>query len=146
MRARIEELAEARVDEVAALSARCFERPWTVDELETERVRPVGRVLIALENDVAKGYAVAHAVADEVEILTIGVDPTSRRCGIGRALLHALLEGATRAFLEVRRSNDAARALYRRGGFIVSGVRKEYYRDGEDALVMGWSRAATEAP
>ena len=61
-------------------------------------------------------------VADEAEILTVGVVPAARRRGIARRLLAALLAEAARArraprcFLEVRVDNDAARALYAQRG------------------------------
>jgi ribosomal-protein-alanine N-acetyltransferase len=70
------------------------------------------------------------------------VDPGARRRGVGRALmLHVLTafegKGATRATLEVRRSNLGAQALYEELGFVRAGVRRGYYSDnGEDAFVM----------
>ena len=68
--------------------------------------------------------------------------PPSRRHGIASAMLtfvleQAAAEGATRATLEVRRSNDPARRLYERFGFAFAGVRTAYYREPvEDALVL----------
>ena len=41
--------------------------------------------------DVA-GYAIAHAAADEGEILNLGVAPAHRRCGVGRQLARAMME------------------------------------------------------
>jgi ribosomal-protein-alanine N-acetyltransferase len=82
--------------------------------------------------------ALGRGAADEVEILLVAVVPHARRRGVGRALVEALLAdaGARRAHLEVRASNRAAIALYERTGFVAAGVRKRYYADGEDALVM----------
>ncbi len=80
-------------------------------------------------------------VDPESEVHTIGVDPGSRRRGIGKALLTELLRVADRwggpVFLEVRTDNDAAIALYRREGFEVVGTRKRYYQpSGADAYTM----------
>ena len=66
----------------------------------------------------------------------------ARGRGLGRALVVALLErlrgqGARRVSLEVRSRNAPAIALYRSLGFENEGVRPKYYRDGEDALVLG---------
>ncbi|HVB98558.1 MAG TPA: ribosomal protein S18-alanine N-acetyltransferase [Candidatus Dormibacteraeota bacterium] len=89
------------------------------------------------------GFVVARAVADEVEILNLAVDPSARRRGAGAALLAAALEhgrcaGARGAFLEVRQSNRAAIGFYERHGFVRTGLRRGYYRDPEeDALLMG---------
>jgi ribosomal-protein-alanine N-acetyltransferase len=81
-------------------------------------------------------------VPPDAHITTIAVDPERQRASIGTRLLLALCEaarrrGATALTLEVRVSNEAAQALYRRFGFVPAGARKGYYPDtGEDALVM----------
>ena len=52
-------------------------------------------------------------------------------------LREAIARGATAVTLEVRASNEAAQALYRRFGFLPVGTRKGYYRHpDEDALVL----------
>lgn len=75
---------------------------------------------------------------DEIELLSLTVEPGFRRRGIASALLGKMLaHGSGTCFLEVRKSNVAARALYRRFGFSESGLRPAYYhRPVEDAVVM----------
>lgn len=124
----------------AAISALAFDAGWTADELARERERSVGRVLAAEEGGALLGYVVAWVIDDEAEILTIAVDPAARRRGVGRALVEAALSGTARAHLEVRADNAAARALYEGQGFEVVGRRARYYADGEDALLMAWTR------
>lgn len=81
-------------------------------------------------------------VADEVEVLTLGVAPPLRGRGLGRWLLRLGLRQAARrgvltAFLEVRPSNQAARRLYAASGFVLDGRRTAYYREPpEDALIL----------
>jgi ribosomal-protein-alanine acetyltransferase len=81
-------------------------------------------------------------VADEAQILTIGVIPSARRRGVGQAMLDELLaeaarRGAVAVFLEVRVDNDAAQQLYRRNGFTDLRIRRGYYDNGRaDALEM----------
>ena len=88
------------------------------------------------------GYAIAWHVLDEGELANLAVAPASRRRGIGRALLHAVLEdsrqrGVRELYLEVRESNVAARQLYASHEFEQVGRRKEYYRSPvEDALIL----------
>jgi ribosomal-protein-alanine N-acetyltransferase len=88
------------------------------------------------------GWAGVRVVADEAEILTVGVVPSARRRGIARMLLGALLDearrrGAREAYLEVRIDNAAARALYAKEGFAELGIRPGYYDAGRvDAVVM----------
>jgi [ribosomal protein S18]-alanine N-acetyltransferase len=104
---------------------------WVVEVEEAEK----GRVIVAM--------IVIWLIVDEVHIGTIAVHPDYRRRGIAQKLLaHSLLEchgrGAATAYLEVRRSNLAAQALYTRFGFEITGERRRYYQDnGEDALLMG---------
>ncbi|MEX1271287.1 MAG: GNAT family N-acetyltransferase, partial [Acidimicrobiia bacterium] len=79
-------------------------------------------------------------VSDEAHITTVVVDPVHRQARVGTRLMlalidHALASGAGALTLEVRVSNEAAQALYRRFGMAPVGVRKQYYRD-EDALIM----------
>ena len=75
----------------------------------------------------------------ELQVLQLAVCPSARRRGIGRALVkRAVAEAGEDAnvLLEVADSNQAAKALYFREGFIVQGRRRAYYRDGADALLM----------
>lgn len=82
----------------------------------------------------------ARVVLDVVEIDAIVTTPDARRRGHARRLLEklaTLTPGVVRGELEVRASNEAAIALYERHGFVREGRRKAYYRDGEDAVLMG---------
>src|SRR4030095_17049032 len=89
-----------------------------------------------------RAWCAYRLAAGELEILNLAVAPGDRRLGLGRRLLEAALRrgataGASRALLEVRASNDAARSLYSEFGFVSLGVRKDYYVEPrEDALVL----------
>jgi ribosomal-protein-alanine N-acetyltransferase len=86
-------------------------------------------------------FLVAHRVDAEWELENIVVIATARRRGLGTRLLgelivHARAEHACGIFLEVRKSNQSARALYRNLGFEETGLRKSYYSDPpEDAIL-----------
>ena len=75
--------------------------------------------------------------------------PDSRRYGVGRKMMDAMVEyavreGACAMSLEVREGNTAARNLYESYGFIQEAVRKSYYHNPtEDALIM-WKRDLPE--
>lgn len=82
------------------------------------------------------------AVVGEAELLRIAVNPEARGRGLGRSILGASTEalynlGITELHLEVRVSNTAARRLYEAEGWREAGLRKGYYRDGEDAALYG---------
>jgi len=74
-------------------------------------------------------------------VVSIAVLPQARRKGVAQALISTALEGmrfykAKLCYLEVRVTNDAGVALYRKLGFEVSRTVHGYYSDGEDAYVM----------
>lgn len=90
-----------------------------------------------------RGFAISRIAADEAEILTIAVEPSARKRGVGRDLLHehlqrATLAGAGTMFLEVDAENAAAIALYHRFGFAQVASRAGYYRrpDGKPATAL----------
>ncbi len=97
------------------------------------------------------GYGGFQLVVDEAHISTIAVHPEWRQCGIGELLLIAMIDRAVElkaamATLEVRASNIAAQALYRKYGFEVVGTRKRYYQDdGEDGYIMTASSIQSDA-
>ena len=146
----IEPLRDAAdLDGVLDVDVLSFTRPWTRVMYESEFLnRDTSRmfVLRTASRPVA-GYCAAWFILDEIHINNIAVRPELRGQGLGSALLTHVLEegravGASRATLEVRRSNDDARRLYERFGFRVAGVRRDYYTDPtEDALVL-WREEA----
>jgi ribosomal-protein-alanine N-acetyltransferase len=74
-------------------------------------------------------------------IVSVAVIDASRNAGVGTALITTAMEGmsdygANEFFLEVRKSNEAALAVYGKLGFTVKRVLRGYYRDGEDAYLM----------
>jgi len=123
--------------------------PWSQALFEAELSLPHSRLTVAECYDRVAGYLCAWEVAGDLEIQNVVTDPTLRRQGVASALLEELLEyacrkGMQRLLLEVRCGNQGAIALYRRYGFTECGVRRGYYADGEDALLM--ERSPVEGP
>ncbi len=145
---RVEAMRAEDLEAVLRIEARAYSMPWTREMFLQEVRRPdISRILVARvagagELGAVTGYLCLWVVGDELHINNVAVDPTFRRQGIASRLLEAALEygggrGAKRALLEVRPSNVAAQALYRRYGFAPVAVRRRYYsRPTEDALVM----------
>jgi ribosomal-protein-alanine N-acetyltransferase len=139
---RLRPMAQADLPRVAALERGSYVFPWN-DQIFADCLR-VGYhcVVVEIESGVA-GYGVLSMGAGEAHILNLCIADDWRRRGIGRGLLLALLahardRGVRDAFLEVRRTNRAAIALYHDLGFQCVGTRRGYYQaqDGrEDALV-----------
>ena len=140
------------LDGVLAVDEASFTRPWTRAMYEADFLaHPTSRLyVLRLPGCRVAGYIATWVILDEVHINNLAVRPEHRGRGYGSALLtHALADGARqgapKATLEVRRSNEAARRLYERFGFHVAGVRREYYsHPTEDALVL-WREPAGDA-
>jgi ribosomal-protein-alanine acetyltransferase len=132
----------AAIPVLAKLHAVCFDEAWDEAALSTLLASPGCGALLAHSAEGPVGLLVYRCVADEAEILTLGVDPNLRRRGAGRALLDALITSLQifkirTLFLEVASSNHDAIALYTRAGFAQAGLRKAYYaRTGDDALIL----------
>jgi ribosomal-protein-alanine N-acetyltransferase len=122
-----------------------FDNPWSLDAFERELSLPFSRMIVATktatEDASLIGFLCRWIVADECHILNVAVHPQIRQQGIGKRLMqHALAEARAKnaqvITLEVRRSNLAARSLYRKLEFQERRLRRNYYGQGEDAIVM----------
>ena len=87
------------------------------------------------------GFLIWHQHTDEVEILSLGTQPHWQRRGIAQKLLAELenqmkIASKSRIILDVSTLNSPALALYRGAGYHEIGLRKKYYRDTSDAVVM----------
>jgi len=136
--------AEGDLSQVAQIERSCFGDPWSEESFRRLVGVPPAIFLVALfppDNAIA-GYVVAFSVEEDAEVLNVAVEPRFRGKGLaGQMLDGALIElggrGVRTAFLEVRESNSAARALYKSRGFLEIGRRSKYYRRPvEDALVL----------
>ncbi len=141
MIALIERAGAAHAAVMAALHALSIVPSWSADTFATLLGQPGVVGWIALEGDTPAGFLLARAAADEAEILTLAVLPDRRRRGIGRRLVRQLADWAAasqiaRLHLEVAETNLAARALYEGAGFVPVGRRSDYYKAGDDALLL----------
>ena len=133
----------ARPDDLPALhelETSCFSKPWSAAALAAELALDSSPLLVAADGGRLAGYALLRLAAEEAELLRLGVRPSERGRGLGSRLVRAGLRlvagrGASSCFLEVRRDNDAAVALYEGTGFRLVGQRPGYYPDGCDALL-----------
>lgn len=88
------------------------------------------------------GFILFQQVDDEVDILSLAVPPSNRGRGYGALLLRRLFESKKKLFLEVAANNKSALRLYEKEGFIKTGLRPLYYKQGNlwvDAVTMTWS-------
>lgn len=128
---------------LTALHADAFAPParWGAEAFAGLLASPGVFALLWHDGDHPAGFVLARAVADEAEILTLAVAPDRRRQGIARSLVERLGQkltalSVTRLFLEVSARNLPAQALYEAAGFSRAGLRRRYYEDDSDAVVM----------
>jgi ribosomal-protein-alanine N-acetyltransferase len=119
---------------------------WTESDYLRLAHQPGGLALLAETGEglsrTIVGFVLALRTTAEAEILTLAVDSSHQRQGIGRLLLHSTCSelrevGVRRVYLEVRSSNQAAITLYTSTGFVLTYIRRNYYaQPDEDAYVM----------
>ena len=111
-----------------------------VEEKEGEDKKPEDEE--CSEDGEILGYIGILAVPDEADITKVAVAKGAQGQGIGSMLMKELISrvpelGVAKIFLEVRESNEAALALYKKFGFEQIGIRKNYYTSPlEDAISM----------
>jgi ribosomal-protein-alanine N-acetyltransferase len=133
---------------VLRIESQVYPRPWSLGLFLSELALRSTRIyIVARVGATVVGYAGLMLTGSDGHITTIAVDPASHRQGIGTRLLLAIsragiVAGSTGLTLEVRVSNEPAKAMYARFGYAPAGVRKNYYSEtNEDALVM-WAHDA----
>jgi ribosomal-protein-alanine N-acetyltransferase len=139
------------LDALVALEARSFSRPWARSAMEEELLHPHAEVWVLEDEGGLVGYLALRFGVDEASVLNVAVDPDRRRQGHGRRLLaqaeeRARDEDVPQLFLEVRAGNSAAIELYFACGYVQVGIRRAYYGDGEDALVLHREIEAAVSP
>lgn len=140
---RVRSMKLSDIDKVIDIENKCFAIPWSKDSFEREiRDNILAKYLVIEYNDNLVGYGGMWFVVDEAHITNIAIDPDHRGKNLGSFLLRAMIEYADRLkifkmTLEVRKSNEVAKNLYKKFGFIEYGIRPKYYSDNnEDAIVM----------
>jgi [ribosomal protein S18]-alanine N-acetyltransferase len=151
----IDRMKKEDIDQVLEIEQASFSMPWSRNLFLSEFRSPlVSTLMVALADDPLSrrviGYIVFWLVAEEMHILNLAAAPEQRRQGVAKKLVLAALkrayqQGARRAFLEVRVSNEAAQRLYSNLKFTGTSVRRGYYDSPvEDAVMMTLEHAAFE--
>ncbi len=137
---------EMTVDDIPAvmeIEKQIYTHPWTAGIFK-DCLRVGYNCWVYSEKDVLLAYGLVSVAVNEAHILNLCVLPDAQGRGLGRCMLHKLMQLAEQRqgnsiFLEVRESNQVAQNLYDQEGFNRIGLRKNYYpaEDGrEDALVF----------
>lgn len=138
----IEQMTSKHIDGVFEVEKNCFEHHWSKDSFKKELKNDVARYLVAKIDEKIVGYVGIWFVMDEGQITNVAVHSDYRGKKIGDELVKELVNlcknnNIASMTLEVRVSNIVAQNLYKKYGFKLAGIRKEYYSDNkEDAMIM----------
>ncbi|MEE3202551.1 MAG: ribosomal protein S18-alanine N-acetyltransferase [Acidobacteriota bacterium] len=135
---------ESHIDELVEINMDAFTHPWTRAMFLEELSQPERSFLLAALSGGRHvvGYCSVWRVLDNLQVNSIAVTERYRGRGVGLTLLKAVVSlarnsGVVSISLEVRSSNIAARALYRRLAFKETGQRVLYYSQPiEDAVIL----------
>lgn len=141
----IRRMRESDLAAVRAIEALSFSNPWSDNTFRGEIQNTAvsfPMVVVRRPGETVVGHIVYWQIRDDVQVNNVAVHPDCRGLGLGEALMRYAIDrtreaGAAFMTLEVRQSNAPALALYKKLGFEVMGVRKNYYaKPDEDAYVM----------
>ena len=135
-------MQQDHVAQVAQLEKECFHDPWSENAVASELKNPLSLWLVAVDGQKVAGYVGSQSVMGEADMMNIAVSSDYRRSGIAQELVERLVallreKDVYSLTLEVRASNEPAKALYSKLGFNQVGRRPNYYRNPkEEALIL----------
>ena len=137
-------MRESDLSEVYDIETDCFTTSWPMKAFEDALNSLESFVLYLLEDSRLVGFFIGGGVEDEYNIYNVAIKPSHQRRGFGWYLLNTVIDNHSKRyenyFLEVRKSNRDAIAMYYKFGFRFAYQRHNYYTEPiEDALVMKYS-------
>jgi ribosomal-protein-alanine N-acetyltransferase len=139
----IRPMLNSDIEAVSKIEKQSFITFWNTQAYVTELSNANALYLVATLNDRVVGYGGLWVIMDEAHITTIAVEAGLRGNKIGERLLAEMLKraqkrGATRSTLEVRETNEPAKRLYQKYGYIWVAIRKAYYSDNNENAEILW--------
>ncbi|MDR1773285.1 MAG: ribosomal protein S18-alanine N-acetyltransferase [Clostridioides sp.] len=135
-------LTKEDIDAVFEIEKNCFDDYWSRDMISAELSNPLSRYLVAKLNGKIIGFVGSWFILNECHINNVAIHSDFRGNSYSVAMLKKLIEicyeeDIDAMTLEVRKSNEIAINLYKKIGFVMAGIRKEYYSNNkEDAIIM----------
>lgn len=138
---QIVKMEHRHLPDILQVEAECFSSPWSEQMFISEISGKFSHYYVIEEDSRAVGYMGMWSLSGEGHITNVAVGKNYRRRGFARALISYFIEIAKKEnlefmTLEVRASNTPAITLYESFGFTQVGVRKKYYDNSEDALLL----------
>ena len=138
---KIEKMTLSDLDKISGILTTDFDDFWNKNILKTELENSFSKYIVAKIDTEIVGFAGVIDTIDQLEITNIVVRKSYREQGIGNKLLGELINIAKKnnkneMILEVNNKNFAAIKLYEKNGFKNIGIRKKYYHNIDDAIIM----------
>ena len=126
------------IEHVLEIEKKSFPFPWTKQQFHDEFNKAHSIQLVYESDKQIYGYVIAWYITGELEIGIIATDQNKRKSGVASGLLNHLFRETkpTDCFLEVSIINTSAIEFYKHHKFQIISTRKNYYRDGSDAIIM----------
>ena len=138
----IEPMTIEDLEEIKEILQTDFDDFWNYNVFKGELQNPNSKYIKATINSVIVGFAGIWKAVDDIHITNIVTKKKLRSHGIANKMMEKLLEMAEREegineiTLEVNSNNIPAKKLYEKFNFNVVGLRKKYYNNTEDAIIM----------
>jgi len=130
------------LDFIIEIENNAFSNPWTLTMFREEINKQQSYVIKSTKTDLVIGYICGRKILDEYHITNLAVSQEFQRRGLGTRLVKYIigkmkLRNCREFYLEVRKNNLRALRMYLKIGFMIVGVRKEYYSEPvDDAIIM----------
>ena len=143
MNLKIRQLGKSHLNSCIYLDQKALKGLWTKSQWKKELTDPkricIG--VIDIETQKLLGLCSAWFVIDELHITAIAVDPIHQRKGLGKFLISELIKRSNSIrtnyiHLEVKNTNEPAKAFYKSLDFKIVGNRPNFYKDGSDAIIF----------
>ncbi len=138
---RIVEFKDHHIADILDVENECFKTPWNEKMFKEETQGRFSHYYVAEVDDKAIGYMGMWSLSGEGHITNVAIARAHRNKGYAKALISHFIEIAKKEqleflTLEVRESNTPAISLYKSFGFTQVGIRKNYYENSENALLL----------
>ncbi len=138
-RIRIADFSPEHLPKIKDILSQNFHSPWTDQQILSQNPFTVKKII--LFEDTVIGFFAGEIIFGEASITMIAIRKEFHSQGIGSYVLNwfkdfAKEKGAKSIWLEVSVNNKKAVRFYEKHGFFTQDIRKNYYSDGSDALVM----------
>jgi ribosomal-protein-alanine N-acetyltransferase len=139
----IKSLSESDIDKIIELYGQDFSDGWNKAQFLSSFQGGRFLCLGAFDGEKLVGAISLTLGLDDADIESVFTSVDYRRNGVADTLVGAALDkvkqlNLNKVLLEVRKTNESAKSLYFKHGFKEISVRKKYYPDGEDALILVW--------